>query len=981
MTHRKIGSFALLALAVLIISSCQLFDIFFPPEITISIQGPTMVYAGDSTIFQLITDPADAEVSSVEWNSSDSSIASILYSTSNNRIVETYKPGAVTITAESYDVTNVAEINLLVTAKAFTLGEWYTESLDNNKSRWYSTGVKPDSHYLIVFEDSYSDSSLLADARFKVLGADMDTVLYDGSYESSPNSISFTSGSNTICYLEIINWSSTAGSFKFQVYEDIQVDLVSFSQDSYTLVSSESYSSLVSVLPVNAFQDIKYSSSIDGIWGYIGNSIYANKLGTATLTASSAKDSAKTDTATITVVPKLLANGSWCYSEFPLDLDMGVYTGVNPEFWYDFPVEADTAYSIEWDVTENTDNAGIWISASNAAGNVSYLPSQSMSLGTSSRVITPTEAGTVHLRIRKIGDSNVIFAIRQSALVAVTDISLDKSSLTMLAGDNETIAATILPSAMPQSVTWTSDNTNIATVDTAGQVTAISPGTVSITAASTFDDTKTASCTVRVIESKKTSWTVMYYSDADCDLEAALMADIAEMKAGLQPGADINLILLVDRHPSSTTGYTSESTILGENFTDMRLYRILPDSYLRIDGSTQFPEITTSSTYEGNMGSANTLKKFIEFSKANYPADHYALFLSNHGAGARSASEQTISSAKSICFDETSDNDSLYTAEFTDILNDSHSVDLLAFDACLMATAEVAYQYRPGTGDFSANYLVASAPTVWGLGFPYTEIFERIGVAVGNNGTTDVSVGGTEIIHAASDMTAADFGSIIVEEQLDDTMANTTYGGSQSLGLFDLSAIAAVKTAVDELAVSLYAENKKADFETVRGSLNAVLTMHYFNEADENEWISYPYFDLYDLAARIAASPDFSTNIQTKADAVRAATGNATIYSFGNSNFSGFTNGNNGLSIFSPDGDRLVLLEGNNYPMWAFQWWYNSIDTYAWNPQPGFLYGKLSWCIDAQDAAVNSVGNWFELLDAWFDAANEENGAYNGYQW
>lgn len=93
-------------------------------------------------------------------------------------------------------------------------------------------------------------------------------------------------------------------------------------------------------------------------------------------------------------------------------------------------------------------------------------------------------------------------------------------------------------------------------------------------------------------------------------------------------------------------------------------------------------------------------------------------------------------------------------------------------------------------------------------------------------------------------------------------------------------------------------------------------------------------------------------------------------YSFAGSDFTGFEEGISGVSLFFPDGDR--PFNGGPDVHWAYQWWYNSIDTNA--ASPGQYYGKLKWCQDNQNPAVNSIGNWFEMLDAWFDPTNDANG-------
>ncbi len=81
--------------------------------------------------------------------------------------------------------------------------------------------------------------------------------------------------------------------------------------------------------------------------------------------------------------------------------------------------------------------------------------------------------------------------------VAVTGISLNKSSLNIQISGTETLIATITPSnATNKSITWSSDKTNIATVNN-GVVTGIGEGTAVITV-KTADGGKEATCNVTV---------------------------------------------------------------------------------------------------------------------------------------------------------------------------------------------------------------------------------------------------------------------------------------------------------------------------------------------------------------------------------------------------------------------------------------------------------------------------------------------------
>ncbi|MXN91746.1 T9SS type A sorting domain-containing protein [Flavobacterium sp. Sd200] len=86
----------------------------------------------------------------------------------------------------------------------------------------------------------------------------------------------------------------------------------------------------------------------------------------------------------------------------------------------------------------------------------------------------------------------------QNVTVPVTSVALNKTTTTIPAGATEQLTATVSPiNASNQNVAWTSSNAAIATVNTNGLVTAISPGTAIITV-TTQDGSKTAGCTVTV---------------------------------------------------------------------------------------------------------------------------------------------------------------------------------------------------------------------------------------------------------------------------------------------------------------------------------------------------------------------------------------------------------------------------------------------------------------------------------------------------
>jgi uncharacterized protein YjdB len=83
--------------------------------------------------------------------------------------------------------------------------------------------------------------------------------------------------------------------------------------------------------------------------------------------------------------------------------------------------------------------------------------------------------------------------------VAVTGIVLNTNSISIAVGDNSiALTATVIPSnATNKKVTWSSNKTNVAAVDSNGRVTPVGAGMAVVTAR-TEDGNKTASCSVTV---------------------------------------------------------------------------------------------------------------------------------------------------------------------------------------------------------------------------------------------------------------------------------------------------------------------------------------------------------------------------------------------------------------------------------------------------------------------------------------------------
>jgi uncharacterized protein YjdB len=92
-------------------------------------------------------------------------------------------------------------------------------------------------------------------------------------------------------------------------------------------------------------------------------------------------------------------------------------------------------------------------------------------------------------------------AIERTADVAVTGVTGLPAALEMTEGDIVQLAVNVAPAlATDKRITWASDDTDVATVSTAGLVTAVLAGTCDITATSVDDGTKLDTCALTVVE-------------------------------------------------------------------------------------------------------------------------------------------------------------------------------------------------------------------------------------------------------------------------------------------------------------------------------------------------------------------------------------------------------------------------------------------------------------------------------------------------
>ena len=159
-------------------------------------------------------------------------------------------------------------------------------------------------------------------------------------------------------------------------------------------------------------------------------------------------------------------------------------------------------------------------------------------------------------------------------------------------------------------------------------------------------------------------WTVMVYISGDNNLEDYVVKDIELELAPVGSSANVQVVALADRGPGSDTSYGDWQTT--------KLFHVT-------QGMTADGAKAVADWGERNMGDKQTLIDFVTWTKANYPADHYALIFWGHGWNWHPGY---------VMSDDTN-GDTLDYEEMKTALPSIGFIDVVGYDGCNMASIEI----------------------------------------------------------------------------------------------------------------------------------------------------------------------------------------------------------------------------------------------------------------------------------------------------
>jgi len=311
----------------------------------------------------------------------------------------------------------------------------------------------------------------------------------------------------------------------------------------------------------------------------------------------------------------------------------------------------------------------------------------------------------------------------------------------------------------------------------------------------------------------RAKWTVMVYISGDNNLEPYVVSDIETELAPTGSTGDVQVVALADRAP----GYDTSAG----DWTGTLLFHV---DDVNGQDMKAIPANAVANWGERDLGDKQTLIDFVTWTKANYPADHYALYFWGHGWNWHPGY---------VMLDETVDQtDNDPTLEDTFDMQEVKAalpfigfIDMVGFDGCNMASIEVQMLWHG-----HATAVSHSQEWVGGEGVQYDLVLAQL--AANPNMTPDqVAIATTQ--SASSDKT---WSAVAVDSRFD-------------------ALLSAVNQWSAALKVGLGANRKKYD--------QAFTATRSFWQAPMDK-------DLYDMAYEINRLVS-DQNIRTKGQAVMNA--------------------------------------------------------------------------------------------------------------
>ena len=433
-----------------------------PTPPVVSVTGVTLnktstsIQVGGTETLTATVSPKDAANKKVTWKSSNAAIASV----DANGKVTGVKAGEATITVTTEDGGKTATCKVTVSDKEIKvtgvkLNKSETSLLVGGNETLTATVLPEDATNQNVTWKSDKPEIATVDANGKVTAVKVGEATITVTTEDG--------GKTATCKVTVSETS-------------VAVTGVTLNKTTLTLEAGASETLTATITPADATnQKVSWKSSKEAVATVDANGkVTGVKAGEAVITVTT-EDGGKTATCKVYVNTATVA-----------------VTGVMLNKTETTILEGSSETLVATVLPENATNRNVsWKSSDEAVATVD-----------ANGKVTGVKAGEAVITVTTEDGkkTNTCKVTVKSNTVNVTGVVLNKTSISIPIGEDETLVAKVLPeNATNQNVTWSCKNPEIASVDANGKVTGIKAG-MTIVTVTTEDGGKTADCRVNVSE-------------------------------------------------------------------------------------------------------------------------------------------------------------------------------------------------------------------------------------------------------------------------------------------------------------------------------------------------------------------------------------------------------------------------------------------------------------------------------------------------
>ena len=432
-----------------------------PKPTTIAVSGVSLsktsmtLVEGDSETISATVSPSNATNQTVSWSSSPSDVASV-----DGGKVTALKPGKATVTVTTADGGKTATCSVTVEAKKIpvtgvTLDKTEAELVEGESITLTATIAPEDATDKTVSWVSSDEEIAKVDSVGKVTG------IAPGTADIT---VTTTDGEKKAVFALTV------------VAKVVPVESIAIDKETLELVEGDSATLTATVSPDNA-SDKTYawtSSNPDVATVAEDGTVTAIAPGNTTITATS-NDGGKTASCEVSVAKRIIHVES-----VTLSGETSVTAGDTVTFTYTITPSDATVQDVKW---SSSDESVIKVDADGTA--------------------VVLKNGVATITVTTVDGEKTASAKILASPLLVSSLSLDVTSLTLAAGEEGKLVATVAPeNATNKELSWKSLTTSVATVDAEGNVKAVKPGTAKIRVSTTDGSKLNAECEVTVTKAK-----------------------------------------------------------------------------------------------------------------------------------------------------------------------------------------------------------------------------------------------------------------------------------------------------------------------------------------------------------------------------------------------------------------------------------------------------------------------------------------------